>query len=44
VCGTECRPISDIRASRDYRCSMVEVLTKRALLEAVTRIKEGGGR
>jgi carbon-monoxide dehydrogenase medium subunit len=33
-----CRPISDIRSSLAYRCSMVEVLTKRAILEARRRI------
>jgi aerobic carbon-monoxide dehydrogenase medium subunit len=41
VAGTECRPISDVRASQDYRCSMVEVLTKRALLQAMSRTKGG---
>jgi carbon-monoxide dehydrogenase medium subunit len=34
-----CRPISDIRSSLAYRCSMVEVLTKRAILEAYRRIR-----
>jgi aerobic carbon-monoxide dehydrogenase medium subunit len=34
-----CRPISDLRASHEYRCSMVEVLVKRAVLEALNRIK-----
>jgi len=33
-----CRPISDIRSSLAYRCSMVEVLTKRAIMEAHRRI------
>jgi len=33
-----CRPISDVRASLEYRCSMVEILTKRAVLEAFQRI------
>lgn len=33
-----CRPIGDIRSSLAYRCSMVEVLTKRAILEAYKRI------
>jgi CO/xanthine dehydrogenase FAD-binding subunit len=34
-----CRPISDIRSSLAYRCSMVEVLTKRAILEAYRRMR-----
>jgi CO/xanthine dehydrogenase FAD-binding subunit len=33
-----CRPISDMRASQEYRCSMVEVLVKRAILEAFKRV------
>lgn len=33
-----CRPISDIRSTLEYRCSMVEVLTKRAIMEAFKRI------
>jgi carbon-monoxide dehydrogenase medium subunit len=33
-----CRPISDVRASHEYRCSMVEVLVKRAILEAFKRV------
>jgi carbon-monoxide dehydrogenase medium subunit len=33
-----CRPISDVRASHEYRCSMVEVLVKRAILEAFNRV------
>lgn len=33
-----CRPISDIRSSLEYRCSMVEVLTKRAVMHAYGRI------
>ena len=40
--GTVCRPISDVRATLDYRCSMVEVLTKRALLQALNRSIQGG--
>lgn len=42
IAGTECRPISDVRASQNYRCSMVEVLTKRALLQAMNRCTQGG--
>ena len=42
VAGTECRPITDVRASQEYRCSMVEVLTKRALLRAMNRAAQGG--
>jgi carbon-monoxide dehydrogenase medium subunit len=38
VAGMQCRPISDIRASLEYRCSMVEVLTRRAVTEAFKRI------
>jgi CO/xanthine dehydrogenase FAD-binding subunit len=38
IAGMQCRPISDIRASLEYRCSMVEVLTRRAVMEAVRRI------
>jgi aerobic carbon-monoxide dehydrogenase medium subunit len=42
IAGTECRPITDVRASQEYRCSMVEVLTKRALLQAMSRSAQGG--
>jgi carbon-monoxide dehydrogenase medium subunit len=38
IAGMQCRPISDIRASQEYRCSMVEVLTLRAVMEAHRRI------
>jgi carbon-monoxide dehydrogenase medium subunit len=37
IAGTLCLPISDLRASQEYRCSMVEVLSKRAVLEALNR-------
>jgi carbon-monoxide dehydrogenase medium subunit len=36
--STLCRPISDIRSSLEYRCSMVEVVTKRAVMDAYRRI------
>ncbi|MFH1113882.1 MAG: xanthine dehydrogenase family protein subunit M [Pseudomonadota bacterium] len=38
IAGMECRPITDLRASLDYRCSAVAVLTKRAVLETLKRI------
>jgi carbon-monoxide dehydrogenase medium subunit len=41
VAGTVCSPITDLRASLGYRCDMVEVLTKRAVMEALARIKNG---
>ena len=34
-----CRPISDLRASADYRREMVSVLTRRAVRQAVERAK-----
>jgi len=37
--STLCRPISDIRSSWEYRCSMVEVVTKRAVMDAYRRIR-----
>ncbi len=39
VAGTICSPITDVRASLGYRCDMVEVLTRRAVMEALGRIK-----
>jgi len=38
VAGTVCSPITDVRASLGYRCDMVEVLTRRAVMEAFGRI------
>lgn len=36
IASEECRPISDHRASAEYRCQMVEALTKRAIQQAVS--------
>ncbi len=38
VAVTMCSPITDVRASLGYRCDMIEVLTRRAVMEAVGRI------
>jgi carbon-monoxide dehydrogenase medium subunit len=40
IAGARCYPITDIRASLDYRCSMAEVLTRRAIMGALRRISE----
>lgn len=37
VAARQAKPISDIRASQEYRAKMVEVLTKRAITEAYKR-------
>lgn len=36
-----CTPISDIRASKEYRSAMVKVFTKRAFKQALANLQEG---
>jgi CO/xanthine dehydrogenase FAD-binding subunit len=36
IAAEECHPISDHRASAEYRCNMVEVLTRRAIQQAIS--------
>lgn len=36
-----CSPISDIRASKEYRSAMVKVFTKRAVKQALAQLQEG---
>lgn len=42
--AAKCAPISDHRASADYRRDMVRVLTRRLLAEALDWVRAGGGR
>lgn len=37
IASGECHPISDHRASQEYRCQMVEVLTRRAIEQAMSQ-------
>jgi carbon-monoxide dehydrogenase medium subunit len=37
IAAEECHPISDHRASAEYRCDMVEVLTRQAIQQAVKK-------
>ncbi len=40
VAVTLCAPITDLRATLGYRCDMIEVLTRRAVMKALGRIKK----
>lgn len=40
VASQEAKPISDIRASKEYRTELIEVLTKRAIMKAFKRVRQ----
>ena len=42
MASEEARPISDVRASMEYRSTIISILTKRALMKAYSIIRERG--